>query len=160
MIITDAMRRRMYRGGRPGRVARALNRLSALQFGAAILAPPDWVTLEVTGRRTGNTVVLPLVVTHYQGERYLVSMLGQKANWVANIRAAHGQAVLRHGGREVVQLVELEAAQRAPILQRFLAVAPGARAHVPVDRRAPLAEFERIADDYPVFRVDRRQQGV
>ena len=30
---------------------------------------------------------------------------------------------------------------------------PGARPHLPVDRRAPLAEFERIAGQYPVFRI-------
>jgi hypothetical protein len=33
------------------------------------------------------------------------------------------------------------------------AVAPGARPHLPVDRRAPLEEFERIAGQIPVFRV-------
>ena len=43
---------------------------------------------------------------------------------------------------------------RAPILRRYLQVAPGARPHIPLDRRAPLAEFERIAALYPVFRVD------
>jgi hypothetical protein len=32
-------------------------------------------------------------------------------------------------------------------------VAPGARPFFPVDRRAPLTEFERIVDDYPVFRI-------
>ena len=42
---------------------------------------------------------------------------------------------------------------RAPILQRYLQVAPGARAHIPVDRRASLAELAQIAPDYPVFRV-------
>jgi len=34
-----------------------------------------------------------------------------------------------------------------------LDLAPGARPHFPVPRRAPLPEFERIADRYPVFRV-------
>ncbi len=153
MILTRAFRRRMYRGGRPHRLARALNRISALQFGAGFLAPRTWVTLEVTGRRSGHTVLCPLVVTTYQGERYLVSMLGQGANWVANVRAAGGDATLRHGRREQVRLVEVDVAQRAPILRRFLAVAPGARPHMPVDRHAPLTEFERIAADYPVFRV-------
>ncbi|WP_240670667.1 nitroreductase/quinone reductase family protein [Actinoplanes solisilvae] len=156
MIITEAMRRRMYRGGRPTRLARTLNRLSAFQFGRAIFAPPDWVTLEVTGRRSGHTVACPLVIARYRGERYLVSMLGNGANWVANVRAADGEAVLRHGRRRPVRLVEVDPAERAPILRQYLAVAPGARAHVPVDRRAPLVEFERIAADYPVFRVAPR----
>jgi hypothetical protein len=52
-----------------------------------------------------------------------------------------------------VHLVEVEPAERAPILRQYLAVAPGARAHFPVSRQAPLADFERIADQYPVFRI-------
>ena len=85
--------------------------------------------------------------------RYLVSMLGNDANWVRNVRAARGRAVLRRRGREEVRLVEVAPADRAPILRRYLAVAPGARAHLPVDRHAPLAEFERIADQFPVFQI-------
>ncbi|WP_236046665.1 nitroreductase/quinone reductase family protein [Paractinoplanes ovalisporus] len=157
MLLTDAMRRRLYLGGRPNGLARALNRISAFQFGRALLAPPDWVTLEVVGRRSGNVVALPLVVTRYRGEHYLVSMLGDGANWVANVRAAGGAAVLRHGRRRPVRLVEVDADQRAPILQRYLAVAPGARPHIPVDRRAPLSEFDRIAAGFPVFRITARE---
>ena len=95
----------------------------------------------------------PVVVADWQGERYLVSMLGEGANWVRNVRAAGGRAVLRRRGREAVLLEEVDPAERAPILRRYLQLAPGARPHIPVDRRAPLAEFERIADRYPVFRV-------
>ncbi|MEU4428482.1 nitroreductase family deazaflavin-dependent oxidoreductase [Actinoplanes sp. NPDC024001] len=153
MSGVEAMRRWMYRGGRPNRLARILNRLSAVQFGRGILAPDNWVTLEVAGRRSGNTISCPLVLTPYEGERYLVSMLGRDANWVANVRAARGEAVLRHGRAERVRLVDVDTAGRAPILRRYLALAPGARAHLPVDRHAPLSEFERIAGDYPVFRV-------
>jgi hypothetical protein len=47
----------------------------------------------------------------------------------------------------------VEPGRRAPILKRYLELAPGARPHVPVDRRAAVAEFERIAGDYPVFQV-------
>ena len=80
-------------------------------------------------------------------------MLGKNANWVRNLQAADGRAVLRHGRRETVHLEEVDPSVRAPILRRYLQVAPGARPHIPVDRRASLAEFGRIAPDYPVFRV-------
>ncbi|GAA4607210.1 hypothetical protein BJY16_006212 [Actinoplanes octamycinicus] len=153
MFLSQQARRRMYRGGRPDRVARVLNRVSAAQFSAGFLTPATWVTMEVTGRRSGRIISCPLVVTRYHGERYLVAMLGRRANWVANVRAAHGAVVLRHGDLEEVQLVEVEPRERAPILRAFLAVAPGARAHLPVDRDAPLADFARIADDFPVFRI-------
>ncbi len=143
----------MYRRGRPNLLARVMNRVSAVQFSTGILAPRHWVTLEVRGRRTGRLVSCPLVVADHQGERYLVAMLGPDTNWVRNERAAGGRAVLRHRRREAVRLDEVEVGARAPILRRYLACAPGARPHLPVDRRAPLAEFDRIAAQFPVFRV-------
>jgi deazaflavin-dependent oxidoreductase (nitroreductase family) len=142
----------MYGRGRQNRVATILNRGTAA-VAAAGFAPRRLVTLEVRGRRSGRPLSFPVVVADYAGQRYLVAMLGNEANWVRNVRAAGGEVVLRHGSRESVQLEELTAAVRAPILRRYLQVAPGARAHFPVDRRAPLREFEQIAGDYPVFRV-------
>ena len=38
------------------------------------------------------------------GERYLVSMLGERVNWVANVRANDHSATLRHGAVETVRL--------------------------------------------------------
>lgn len=147
------VKRWMYRTGRPNLLARAMNRVSAVQFANGVLAPRHWVTLEVTGRLSGRPIAFPLVMADYEGERYLVSMLGREANWVRNVRAAGGRAVLRRGRRVPVRLEEVEVARRAPILRRYLLLAPGARPHFPVDRRAPLAEFERIAERFPVFRV-------
>jgi hypothetical protein len=92
------------------------------------------------------------------GQRYLASMLGDNAQWVRNVRASGGQAVLRSGGREDVHLEETPAGQRAPLLKAYLQAAPGARPHVPVDKDAPLAEFEKIAVDFPVFRLASNQK--
>ena len=86
-------------------------------------------------------------------ERYLVSMLGQDANWVRNVRAAGGDAILRHGRREEVRLDEVVVGRRAPVLKTYLKRAPNARAHLSVTKHAPLAEFERVAPRFPVFRV-------
>jgi hypothetical protein len=97
-------------------------------------------------------ISFPVVVVNYRSERYLVAMLGQKTNWVRNLRA-DGRAVLRYGQREDVSLVEDLSDQRAAILRRYLEVAPGARPFFPIDRRAPLEDFERIVSQYPVFRV-------
>jgi hypothetical protein len=87
------------------------------------------------------------------GQRYLVSMLGENVNWVQNVRAAGGRAALRSGGREEVHLEEVPAEERAPILKVYLQRAPGARPHVPVNKDAPVAEFEKVATAFPVFRV-------
>ena len=120
---------------------------------AAFLTPRHVVTLEIPGWRTGHTLSCPLVLVDYDGGRYLVSMLGRDANWVRNVRATGGLAVLRHRESEPVRLTEVAPVLRAPILRRYLELAPGARPHLPVDRHAPLAEFARIADRFPVFRV-------
>ncbi len=111
------------------------------------------MTLEVPGRRTGRMLSFPLVMAHHEGERYLVSMLGESSNWVRNVRAASGRATLRHGRREAVQLEEVDPDARAPIMRLYLSLAPGPRAFIPVDRDAPLDEFGKIAPRIPVFRV-------
>ena len=141
-----------YRGGHPNRVAKFLNRIGAI-LNATGIAPNYMVTLEVVGRKSGKVISFPLVMTVIDGERYLVSMLGEEANWVRNLEAAGGRATLRHGEDEPVLLEEVDLALRPPILKAYLKHAPGARPHIPVDKDAPLAEFERIAADYPVFRV-------
>lgn len=146
----------MYRGGRPNRLASLLNRWWAIVFSAG-LQRDRLAALQVHGRRTGQLVTFPVVIADYQGERYLVAMLGEKANWVANVRAAGGEAVLRHGRTDLVHLAEVDPRDRAPILRRYVAVAPGGRSHIPVPPKAPLADFERIADQYPVFRIEPRQ---
>ncbi|RNL87008.1 nitroreductase/quinone reductase family protein [Halostreptopolyspora alba] len=143
----------MYKGGRPNPLARVLNRVSAVLFSAGRLVPDGWVTLEVPGRRSGRTVSFPLVAVGHDGQRYLVSMLGEDTNWVRNVRAAGMRAVLRHRDSRHVRLEEVDRTTTAPILRRYIAAAPGARPHIPVDRRAPLEEFERIAPRYPVFRI-------
>jgi deazaflavin-dependent oxidoreductase (nitroreductase family) len=117
------------------------------------LWPSSLVTLEVRGRRTGRLLSFPLIVADHEGERYLVAMLAERANWVRNVRAAEGLAVLRHGRREAVRLEEVDPDARAAILRRYLQVAPAARALIPVNRKDPLRAFERIAAQYPVFRV-------
>ena len=96
---------------------------------------------------------MPLVVAVVGGQRYLVSMLGDNVQWVRNVRAAGGKAVLRHGRWEKICLEEVPAGQRAPILKAYLQRAPGARPHVPVNKDAALSEFEKIAAAIPVFRV-------
>lgn len=143
----------MYRGQRPHGLARLLNRVWATVASSGSTAKYGLVTLEVTGRRSGRTVSLPVVVVVVKGQRYLVSMLGDDVQWVKNVRAAAGRAVLRSGRREPIHLEEVPAGQRAPILRAYLQRAPGARAHLPVDKDAPLPAFEQIAGAYPVFRL-------
>jgi deazaflavin-dependent oxidoreductase (nitroreductase family) len=145
-------KRWLYRGRRPNWIARILNRAWAVVASSGV-ASNHLVTLEVTGRKSGRIVALPLVMVVVDGQRYLVSMLGDNVQWVHNVRAAGGRAVLRSGGREEIQLEEVPTDQRAPILRAYLQRAPGARPHMPMNKDAALAEFEQIAVACPVFRV-------
>lgn len=142
----------LYRGKRPNWIAKILNGAIANSASKSI-SPDGVVALEVIGRKSGRVISFPVVVAIVDGQRYLASMLGEDAQWVHNVRAANGKAVLRSGGNEVVQLAELPTDQRATILKAYLHSAPGARPHVPVDMDAPIVEFEKIAADFPVFRV-------
>lgn len=149
--VVGAIQRWQYGGGRPRWSARISNRLGAIAISAGI-GPSRAATLEVRGHKSGRTISFPVVVADYQGERYLIAMLGQKTNWVRNLRA-DGRAVLRHGRREDVSLVEDHSDKRAAILRRYLELAPGARPFFPIDHHAPVEDFAPIVDRYPVFRI-------
>ena len=153
------LQRWFYAGGRPNLMARLLDRGTAALC-ARGGGPEYLVALEVPGRRSGRIASLPLVVAAVGGERYLVSMLGEEANWVRNVRAAGGEVALRHGRREEVHLQEVVAPElRAPVLKAYLKRATNASAHMPIDKDAPLAEFERMAPRFPVFRVVPRSNS-
>jgi deazaflavin-dependent oxidoreductase (nitroreductase family) len=151
LFISDDALRRMYAAGRGDAVARRFARVWARVFGWGLF-PARWVTLEVVGRTSGRITRFPLGMARADGQWYLVSMLGE-CNWVRNVRAAGGRATLRRRRARACRLVEVPAAERAMILKRYLDQVPGGRPHLPVDRHAPLADFEAIADRYPVFRV-------
>src|SRR5690242_16131363 len=146
------LKRWMYRGGHPNRLTKIINQGWALIHSLGLF-PNYLVTLEVAGRRSGKIISFPMAMTVIDGERYLVSMLGEDTNWVRNVRAAGGKARLRHGRTEQVYLEEVEISRRAPILKAYLKLAPGARPHIPVGKDAPISEFEKIASRYPVFQL-------
>jgi len=141
-----------YRNRRPTRLGKLVNHSWARVYASGLL--PDFlVTLEVKGRHLNRLHATALVVAECNREQYVVSMLGESADWVRNVRAAGGDAILRHGQRQNVRLVEVPPEQRAPILRAYLQRAIGARPHFPVVWNAPIDAFERIAATYPVFRI-------
>ena len=148
-----AIKRWMYRGGRPNIFAKIQNRGWEILHSLGIF-PDRFVTLEVGGRKSGKIVRFPLAMIVMNGERYLVSMLGEETNSVRNVRAAGGKARLVHGISEQVLLEEVDISQRAPILKAYLSLAPGARPHIPISKDAPLSEFEKIVSKYPIFRLE------
>lgn len=142
----------MYATGAGDRTARWLARVWAAVF-ALGLAPRRWVTLEVTGHRTGAIRRFPLGMADVERRWYLVSMLGECA-WVRNVRAADGRARLRRRRARPCVLTEVAVAERGPILRRYVEKVPGGRPHIPVPDGAPVEDFQAVADRYPVFLVE------
>ena len=150
-------KRAMYAGGRPNDAARAIHR--RFVSGPLPRLLPIAAVLDVRGRRTGATIRVPLAVVRYRGSWYAVAMLGEQTNWVRNVRAAGGEAVLTHGRRRAVRLLEVPVSERAPVIKRYLTFATGARPHVSISWRAPIADFAAIAGDFPVFRIAPADQA-
>ena len=149
----SALMRLFYRDWRPTRLGRKINQIQGLW--SAIGLPPDFMAvLEVRGRSSGQRRANPIVIATVDDQKYLVSMLGPASDWVKNVEAASGRAVIRHGRRRDVQLVPVPPDQRAPILREYVRIAPSGRQHFPVEVGAPLSDFAAIAKDYPVYRID------
>ena len=145
--------RLFYRDWRPTRLGRWVNRAQGVLAGLGM--PPSFqVVLEVRGRASGRMRSNPVVVATVDDKRYLVSMLGTGSDWVKNVEAARGDAVIRHGRSRRVHLVPVPAEQRAPILREYVRIAPSGRQHFPLAVDAPLSAFEAIAGGYPVYRID------
>ncbi len=145
----------------PGKLTWAVNRLVAW-LATNGFTPPDTVTLEVQGRRSGIRRPVVLTWTEYGGDRYFVSLRGE-AEWVRNLRAAHGKAVIRHGGTRPVLLEEMPIEQRAPVLKAYVSKraltkspAQSARQYFGMAADPPLEALAAVAAQYPVFRIAQR----
>lgn len=142
-----------YRNWRPTRLGLWVNRL--MNWWSGLGLPPKFqAALEVQGRKSGRTRSNPVVIATVEDKSYLVSMLGPESDWVKNVEAAHGNAVIRRGRRRRVQLVAVPPEQRAPILREYVRIAISGREHFPLAVGAPLSDFETIAGSYPVYRID------
>lgn len=148
--------RTVYR--KPGRVRRQVNRVVAWLAGVG-LTPANTVRLEVRGRKTGRLRAFAVTTATWRGDRYLVSLAGE-SDWVRNLRAAHGRAVIRHGYRTPVRTQEISVRERAPVLgaypeKRALSKSPSreARDYFGVEPHPPIEDLELIAERYPVLKM-------
>ena len=137
---------------KPSGVTKVFNRVFGM-FAGKGFAPKNNIVIETKGRRSGQARSVPVNIVDYEGRRYLVSPRGE-SEWVRNVRADGGRAVLRHGQRTPVQLEELPAGERAPVIQKYLREnAMATKQHFGIDPKSDIAEFERIAALHPVFRI-------
>ena len=123
-----------YQSGRATALGRSFSRFWAA-WASLGLPPRRQVGLEVKGRRTGRPHTLAVVVAGYQGEWYLVSMLGE-CEWVKNVRT-QGEAYIISGRRRKARFEEVPVEGRAPIIKEYLRLAPGARPHIGLGTTRP-----------------------
>jgi len=119
--------------------------------GQPVIGP---LTLETKGRKSGEPCSNMVTWVEHDGKRYLVSMLGERSDWVRNSRADRGNAVARYGKRRPVRLEEVPLAERVPIIQAWFKRTYGSTEHhLGIKPSDPIEEFERIAPLHPVFRI-------
>lgn len=145
--------RYFYRGWRPTRLGRFWSKFYAWVSGFGIL-PSMLLTLQTIDKSSGCVNSTILVAATHDSKKYIVSMLGEGSEWVKNVRASGGAAHVKRGKLSPVILTEIAPKDRAPILKAWAQVATSGRQHLPVSFNASLSEFDAIAEDYPVFRVD------
>jgi len=139
-----------YQSGRATALGKAFSQFWAA-WASLGLPPRRQVGLEVKGRRTGRPHTLAVVVAGYQGEWYLVSMLGE-CEWVKNVRT-QGEAYIISGRRRKARFEEVPVEGRTPIIKEYLRLAPGARPHIGLGTTATIADCRRVAPNHPVFRI-------
>jgi len=71
-------KRWLYRGQKPGLIAKFLNRMMANSASKEAM-DNGLVALEIIGRKSGKVISFPLVMVRVDDQRYLASMLGQDA---------------------------------------------------------------------------------
>jgi len=153
--------RLLYPNGRPNRVAKFVNGSWSWLVSMGI-TPSRWpgkpvcgpATIEVRGRRSGKPRSTMTTWIEHEGDRYFVSMLSERSDWVRNIRAAGGEAALRRRTRRNVHLEEVPVEARAPIIQAwYQRTWRSTRPHLGLAPDVPLAAFEDAAREHPVFRL-------
>lgn len=100
--------------------------------------------------------------TTYRGRDYLVALAGE-SQWVRNVRAASGRAVIRRGRTRRVRLEEVPVVDRAEVIAAYLqagrrrggeqTVADQARFYFGIEPDADLGVIREIASFYPVFGI-------
>lgn len=128
------------------------------------LAPSFAVTLEVKGRKSGVARRIPVVQVFHKGAGYVVALAGE-SDWVKNVRAADGEAVIRRRASRRVRLVELPVEERPEIIDAYVGRADRkgtragnneARYYFGLSEDPTPEELAAAAPYYPVFRIEDR----
>ena len=123
------------------------------QLASLGLSPRDTVAVQVRGRKSGKMRSNVVTYVELDGTRYLVAPRGT-TEWVRNVRAAGGEALLKHGRSQPVRLAEVPESERPPIIRAYLQKMPAmVQREFRVTKDSPMSEIEGIAARHPVFKI-------
>ncbi len=118
-----------------------------------LLRPSIASRLTVPGRRTGRPRTVPVAVLEHEGERYLVSYRGE-SDWARNLRASGHGRLRTQGQTEEIDVIEVPAAERAPLLDAYR------------ERFGSMPTVSSVLDalpepaDHPIFRITTGNEGT
>lgn len=109
-------------------------------------------TLYSTGRKSGEQRSVPVSPIDVEGNTYIVAPYGE-VGWVHNVRA--NPDVELGSGREVrpCRLIEVTG-QAANVAQAYWERETFPRRYMDLPEDPTLADFEAVADRFPVFRIE------
>jgi hypothetical protein len=114
--------------------------------------------LQVQGRHTGRPHDIPLLVTTWNNQRFVVSLFGE-SQWCRNLRASGEAYLLVRGSREKVRAREILGHDKQVFLGWYLRqrgnqiTVPRRRGTSPSAVSPAGIEIERLASRYPIFRL-------
>ena len=130
---------------------RAANRLVRFLLRLGLMPGPTYM-LTVPGRRSGRPLSTPVTLVEDGGTRWLVAPYGD-VGWVRNARAAGRITLSRGRHSESLPIRELDPAEAAPVLQRYVTRVPITRPYFDAKPDSPLGAFIAEAPRHPVFRL-------
>jgi deazaflavin-dependent oxidoreductase (nitroreductase family) len=116
------------------------------------IAPKYQYTLGVRGRKSGKAYSTPVYLVEEKDKRWLVSPYGEVA-WVQNARAAGEVTLTKDSETKKFGFVELKAEESAPVLKKYLALAPITQPYFDAQPDAPVESFSAEASRHPVFKL-------
>ena len=117
------------------------------------IGPKRLVRLEHRGRVSGGLRSTAVIWTQLEDQRYLVSPRGE-TQWVRNVRADGGRAVLRRGGNsETVRLEEIPVEGRAAIIKQYVGENKIVKGEFGIEPDDPIDQYNGIAANHPTFQI-------
>jgi deazaflavin-dependent oxidoreductase (nitroreductase family) len=132
-------------------IIRFANQIAILTMKIGI-APKYQYLLGVRGRKSGHIYSTPVYLVEEEDKRWLVSPYGNVA-WVLNARVAGQITLTKNARNELLNITELSAAESAPILKKYLALAPITQPYFDAKPNSPVESFLLEASRHPVFRL-------